>query len=203
MRPRCGCVTDTSETTTRTPPVFTGRKIRQASPMGVALLSVCLPQKTVERQTRSFMTGVGYRGCVGIGYRYDRRDGQVQAARRQRTNQRCVPPVQRSGRYGRRPRVLPGPNGPGPMPIVPRVGRKLMFEGDVLRAFAGREVGSAHDSGLARIGEGSARAPVVRARRPKTDTCVADQRRTDGALRAQVDAFALGSAWGPLADPVA
>jgi len=55
--------------------VFTGQKIRQASAMGVALLSVCRPQATVQEQTTSFMTGVGYRGCVGIGYRYDRRDG--------------------------------------------------------------------------------------------------------------------------------
>jgi D-aspartate ligase len=115
-------------------PVFTGRKIRQASPMGVALLSVCLPQKTVERQTRSFMTGVGYRGCVGIGYRYDRRDGQFKLLD---VNARI------SGVF----RLFSAADGmdvvracyldltgQAPRPIVPRVGRKLMFEGDVLRA---------------------------------------------------------------------
>jgi predicted ATP-grasp superfamily ATP-dependent carboligase len=54
---------------------FPGRKLRQVSPAGVASLAVCLPNEAVENQTRRFMEGVGYRGCVGIGYRYDRRDG--------------------------------------------------------------------------------------------------------------------------------
>jgi predicted ATP-grasp superfamily ATP-dependent carboligase len=54
---------------------FPGKKLRQVSPAGVASLAVCLPNETVESQTRRFMEGVGYRGCVGIGYRYDRRDG--------------------------------------------------------------------------------------------------------------------------------
>ncbi len=55
--------------------VFTGQKLRQMSSTGVASLAVCRPNETVARQTQAFMQGVGYRGCVGIGYRYDRRDG--------------------------------------------------------------------------------------------------------------------------------
>jgi D-aspartate ligase len=55
--------------------VFTGRKLRQVSPTGIASLAVCLPNETVASQTRNFMEGIGYRGCVGIGFRYDRRDG--------------------------------------------------------------------------------------------------------------------------------
>jgi predicted ATP-grasp superfamily ATP-dependent carboligase len=55
--------------------VFTGQKLRQVSSTGIASLAICVPNETVEAQTRSFMQGVGYRGCVGIGYRYDNRDG--------------------------------------------------------------------------------------------------------------------------------
>jgi len=55
--------------------VFTGKKLRQVSSTGIASLAICLPNEIVEAQTRSFMQGVGYRGCVGIGYRYDNRDG--------------------------------------------------------------------------------------------------------------------------------
>jgi D-aspartate ligase len=55
--------------------VLTGKKLRQVSSTGVASLAVCLPNETVAMQTRSLMQGVGYRGCVGIGYRYDERDG--------------------------------------------------------------------------------------------------------------------------------
>jgi D-aspartate ligase len=56
--------------------IFTGKKLRQLSSTGIASLAVCLPNEVVAQQTRSFMQGVGYRGCVGIGYRYDARDGQ-------------------------------------------------------------------------------------------------------------------------------
>jgi predicted ATP-grasp superfamily ATP-dependent carboligase len=59
----------------RPPVIFTGKKLRQVSATGIASLAVCLPNETVASQTRRFMEGVGYRGCVGIGYRYDRRDG--------------------------------------------------------------------------------------------------------------------------------
>jgi predicted ATP-grasp superfamily ATP-dependent carboligase len=54
---------------------FTGRKLRQLSPTGVASLAVCEPNQTVAAQTRRFMEATGFRGCVGIGYRYDGRDG--------------------------------------------------------------------------------------------------------------------------------
>jgi D-aspartate ligase len=57
------------------PLTFTGTKLRQVSAAGVASLAVCIPNETVASQTRHFMEAVGYRGCVGIGYRYDRRDG--------------------------------------------------------------------------------------------------------------------------------
>ena len=55
--------------------VFTGKKLRQLSSTGVASLAICLPNDTVASQTYRFMTAVGYRGCVGIGYRHDVRDG--------------------------------------------------------------------------------------------------------------------------------
>jgi D-aspartate ligase len=54
--------------------IFTGKK-RQGSATGIAFLAICVPNETVATQTRRFMEGVGYRGCVGLGYRYDRRDG--------------------------------------------------------------------------------------------------------------------------------
>jgi D-aspartate ligase len=59
--------------------VFPGRKLRQTSPTGIACLSVCEPNEIVAEQTRSFMQAVGYRGCVGIGWRFDARDGSYQA----------------------------------------------------------------------------------------------------------------------------
>lgn len=55
---------------------FTGKKLRQLSAAGIASLAICLPNETVDAQTRRFMRGVGYRGCVGIGWRYDDRDGR-------------------------------------------------------------------------------------------------------------------------------
>jgi predicted ATP-grasp superfamily ATP-dependent carboligase len=55
---------------------FTGKKLRQISAAGIATLAICLPNETVADQTRRFMRGVGYRGCVGIGWRYDDRDGR-------------------------------------------------------------------------------------------------------------------------------
>ena len=54
---------------------FTGKKLRQVSAAGIASLAICLPNDTVGSQTRRLMRGVGYRGCVGIGWRYDERDG--------------------------------------------------------------------------------------------------------------------------------
>jgi predicted ATP-grasp superfamily ATP-dependent carboligase len=55
--------------------VFTGRKLRQLSSTATASLAVCVANDTVASQTYRFMTALGYRGCVGIGYRYDSRDG--------------------------------------------------------------------------------------------------------------------------------
>lgn len=56
--------------------IFPGKKLRQVSSTGIASLAVCVPNATVVEQTRRFMQSVGYRGCVGIGWRYDARDGQ-------------------------------------------------------------------------------------------------------------------------------
>lgn len=57
--------------------IFSGRKLRQTPPhAGIATLAVCEHNEEVERQTRRFMQAVGYEGLVGIGYRYDARDGQ-------------------------------------------------------------------------------------------------------------------------------
>lgn len=54
---------------------FPGRKLRQVSAAGIASLAVCAPNETVAAQTRRLMQGVGYRGCCGIGWRFDQRDG--------------------------------------------------------------------------------------------------------------------------------
>ena len=56
--------------------IFTGPKLRQLSSTGIATLAVCLPNETVAEQVRRLMEGVGYRGCTGIGQRYDPRDGR-------------------------------------------------------------------------------------------------------------------------------
>ena len=55
--------------------IYTGQKLRQLGSTGIATLAVCVPNDTVAEQTRTFMQSVGYRGCVGIGWRYDARDG--------------------------------------------------------------------------------------------------------------------------------
>lgn len=55
---------------------FTGRKLRQISETGVATLAVCEQNDEVAELTKRFMTSVGYSGAVGIGYRYDARDGK-------------------------------------------------------------------------------------------------------------------------------
>jgi predicted ATP-grasp superfamily ATP-dependent carboligase len=56
--------------------IFTGRKLRQVDATGVASMAVCETNTDVAETTRRFMQGTGYAGCVGIGYRYDARDGQ-------------------------------------------------------------------------------------------------------------------------------
>jgi predicted ATP-grasp superfamily ATP-dependent carboligase len=55
--------------------VFTGKKLRQVDETGIASLAVCLPNETVAEQTQRLMQAVGYEGAVGIGYRFDARDG--------------------------------------------------------------------------------------------------------------------------------
>jgi D-aspartate ligase len=56
---------------------FTGRKIRQSPPYtGATTLGVCLPNHAVQETTERFMHGIGYRGILDIGYRFDERDGQ-------------------------------------------------------------------------------------------------------------------------------
>lgn len=56
---------------------FTGQKIRQWPPYtGVASMAVCQSNPTVEEATRRFMQAIGYQGLVGIGYKYDARDGR-------------------------------------------------------------------------------------------------------------------------------
>jgi predicted ATP-grasp superfamily ATP-dependent carboligase len=56
---------------------FTGKKIRQSPPYtGATTLGVCLPNQTVQEMTERFMQGIGYRGILDIGYRFDERDGQ-------------------------------------------------------------------------------------------------------------------------------
>lgn len=56
---------------------LTGRKIRQ-SPVhtGVTSLGICLRNDQIDQMTRRMMKGIGYRGMVDIGYRYDARDGK-------------------------------------------------------------------------------------------------------------------------------
>lgn len=55
---------------------FTGKKLRQWPPhAGIASLAECERNETVAATTRRFLKAVGYQGLVGIGYRYDARDG--------------------------------------------------------------------------------------------------------------------------------
>lgn len=56
---------------------MTGKKIRQ-SPIhkGVTSLGICLQNSEVEKLTKHFMKGIGYKGILDIGYRYDHRDGK-------------------------------------------------------------------------------------------------------------------------------
>lgn len=55
--------------------VYTGRKLRQLSSTGIATLAVCEPNDAVAEQTRRLLESFGYRGCVGVGHRFDARDG--------------------------------------------------------------------------------------------------------------------------------
>jgi len=115
--------------------VFTGRKLRQwPAHTGVASLAICAPNETVAETTRRFMKAVGYQGPVGIGYRYDARDGLYKLLD---INARV------SGVF----RLFTAPNGMDVVrvcyldltgqaipPFSPRAGRKWMLEEDVLTA---------------------------------------------------------------------
>lgn len=55
---------------------FTGQKIRQYPPYtGPTSLGICRRNIFVENAARTFLKGIGYRGIVDMGYRYDARDG--------------------------------------------------------------------------------------------------------------------------------
>ena len=55
---------------------ITARKIRRFPVQtGVTSLGVCLRNDVVHTVTRKFMSAIGYRGILDIGYRYDWRDG--------------------------------------------------------------------------------------------------------------------------------
>jgi predicted ATP-grasp superfamily ATP-dependent carboligase len=59
------------------PVVFTGRKLRNfPAYFGQASLAVCAKNDYVEKTTLAFMKGIGYRGPLDLGYRYDARDGK-------------------------------------------------------------------------------------------------------------------------------
>ncbi|HEV3110995.1 MAG TPA: hypothetical protein VGY99_10915 [Candidatus Binataceae bacterium] len=59
------------------PVVFTGRKLRNFPPyFGQASLAICAKNDHVEKTTLGFMKGIGYRGPLDLGYRYDARDGK-------------------------------------------------------------------------------------------------------------------------------
>ncbi|HEV2173532.1 MAG TPA: hypothetical protein VGR71_08195 [Nitrospira sp.] len=56
---------------------FTGRKLRNFPPyFGQASLAVCQHNEDVEKMALRFMTSIGYKGPLDLGFRYDARDGQ-------------------------------------------------------------------------------------------------------------------------------
>jgi predicted ATP-grasp superfamily ATP-dependent carboligase len=56
---------------------ITAKKIRRfPAKTGVTSLGVCLRNDVVHGITREFMSAIGYRGILDIGYRYDWRDGK-------------------------------------------------------------------------------------------------------------------------------
>lgn len=55
---------------------ITGRKLRQTPVYtGMTSLGVCTRNPEIESVTRDFVSAIGYRGILDIGYRYDARDG--------------------------------------------------------------------------------------------------------------------------------
>src|SRR5262245_27414389 len=56
---------------------ITARKIHQTPVYtGMTALGVCLPNSTIEAATKTLVKGIGYKGILDIGYRYDARDGR-------------------------------------------------------------------------------------------------------------------------------
>jgi D-aspartate ligase len=56
---------------------FTGRKLRNYPPyFGQASLGICVHNDVVAKTTIDFMTAIGYRGPLDLGYRFDTRDGR-------------------------------------------------------------------------------------------------------------------------------
>jgi D-aspartate ligase len=56
---------------------FTGRKLRNFPPyFGQASFAVCQHNEDVEKMALHFMTSIGYKGLLDLGFRYDARDGQ-------------------------------------------------------------------------------------------------------------------------------
>jgi len=55
---------------------ITAKKIHQTPVYtGMTALGVCLPNPAIELATKTLVSGVGYKGILDIGYRYDARDG--------------------------------------------------------------------------------------------------------------------------------
>src|SRR5207244_10886455 len=55
---------------------FTGRKLRQRPPYtGMTSLGLCLANEEVEQLSKRWLSQVGYRGVVDMGYRFAARDG--------------------------------------------------------------------------------------------------------------------------------
>jgi D-aspartate ligase len=56
---------------------FTGRKLRQyPTATGATSLGVCWQDSELARSTAAFLTALGYKGIVDLGYRFDARDGR-------------------------------------------------------------------------------------------------------------------------------
>jgi D-aspartate ligase len=56
---------------------FTGRKLRNYPPyFGQASLAICVRNEHVEKEAIRFMSAIGYKGPLDIGFRYDARDGR-------------------------------------------------------------------------------------------------------------------------------
>ena len=119
----------------------TGKKIRQHPVYtGTTSLGICLKNDVVKKTTEEFMKGVGYKGILDMGYRYDARDGRYKL-------------LDVNPRVGENFRVFGTPDGmdavralyldltgqPVP-PAVPCNGRKWVVENNDLFAFYGYHI---------------------------------------------------------------